>query len=57
MTPARHAADDLDLGIELARAQRDEDVLGLGVDAGDDRSGALDAGVDQQSIVRPGPAG
>ena len=36
---------------QLARGQRREDVLGVGVHAGDERAGALDPGGAQQLVV------
>jgi hypothetical protein len=47
----RGAGDDRDVRAQLAGGQRDEDVLGVGVHAGDHRAGALDAGVAQRVVL------
>ena len=47
----RGAGDDRDVRAQLARGQRREDVLGVGVHAGDERAGALDPGGAQQLVL------
>ncbi len=43
--------DDRDVGAQLARGQRDEDVLGVGVDAGHDPGGVHDSRRAQHLVV------
>jgi hypothetical protein len=45
------AGDDRDVRAQLARGERREDVLGVGVHARDEPAGALDAGSAQQLVV------
>ena len=51
----RGAGDDRDAGVELPGRQDDEDVLRVGVHAGDDRARPLDARVDERLVVRRAP--
>ena len=50
------ARDDRQVGPELARGQGDEDVLGVGVDAGDQRPGPLDPGLPQKLLSAASPS-